>query len=73
MTRQEVISAVQSGEIIETYTDDKPFLSCLIYSGVLEPLHVVLAIDPGSGICHIVTAYRPDNSHFEDDLKTRRE
>ncbi len=73
ITRLEVKSAIQNGEILEVYSQDKPFPSCLVHSVNNEPLHVVIALDPDAEICHIITAYRPDNKHFKTDLKTRRE
>ena len=37
-----------------------------------EPLHVVVAFDAESLQCHVITAYRPDLTHFEADFITRR-
>jgi hypothetical protein len=37
------------------------------------PLHVIVAWDrSAAGLVYIVTAYEPDEEHFEGDLKTRR-
>jgi hypothetical protein len=62
-----------TGEILESYADDKPFPSYLIL-GWCEgyPLHVVAAIDTNKELCFIITAYRPDIEHFKSDFKTRR-
>jgi len=68
ISRQQVKQAVLDGMIIETYPDDHPIPS----TGQPEALHVVLAYDAASGQCHIITAYRPDLTHFEADLTTRR-
>ena len=73
ITRMEIKEAIQDGEILKSYHQDKPFPSCLIYSINKEPLHVVVAFDPDAEICHVITAYRPDGKHFKMDLKTRRE
>jgi len=35
-------------------------------------LHVVVAFDEVESHCYIITAYKPDMEHFENDLKTRR-
>jgi hypothetical protein len=62
------------GEVIGAYPDDVPFPSMLVlgFDGG-QPVHVVVARDPGSGLCHIVTVYRPDPELWGDDFKTRRE
>lgn len=69
--RQEVLDTILSGEVIEDYADDFPLPSCLIL-GIHEqkPLHVVAAISDSDIV--IVSAYRPDESRFEPDFKTRR-
>jgi hypothetical protein len=72
ITRTEVLSAIMNGEMIESYTDDRPYPSCLILNAAPEPVHVVAAIDSAGGVCHIITVYRPDPGHFEPDWKTRR-
>jgi hypothetical protein len=33
---------------------------------------VVAALDQGSQTCFVITAYRPDEAHFEPDLKTSK-
>jgi hypothetical protein len=66
------VTAIHRGEVIEVYSADRPFPSCLILDVAHEPLHVVAAIDPDTRVCHVVTAYRPDLDNFEPDYKTRR-
>ena len=65
-------SAILHGAIIENYPDDHPIPSILLAVNQPEALHVVLAYDAASEQCHIITAYRPDLTHFELDLITRR-
>ncbi len=72
VTRAEVLRAVIEGDAIEVYAEDRPYPSCLLLHVGAAPLHVVAAIDPEAGVCHIITAYRPDRDHFESDLRTRR-
>lgn len=64
--------AIMNGEIIESYPDDYPFPSCLVFcrlpSG--EPIHVVCSL--GDGQLYLITAYHPDLIKFEPDCKTRR-
>ena len=72
ISRAAVIRVLLEGEAIETYEEDHPHPSCLVYHGVPEPLHVVVAWSGKAGICHVITAYRPDLQHFEQDFKTRK-
>lgn len=64
--------AIMNGEIIESYPDDYPFPSCLVFCTLLnqKPLHVVCSI--GDGILYLITAYYPSLDTFESDYKTRR-
>lgn len=71
--RQDVRNAIQGGEVIKQYPNDKPFPSLLIAGRSQgRMLHSVAAYDNGSAMCYIVTTYEPNTEHFESDLKTRR-
>ena len=72
ISRRQVIAAIQSGEIIEQYPDDTPYPSCLVLGHDADgrPLHVVCGNAPDS--IWMITAYYPDPSEWEDDLRTRR-
>ena len=72
ISRAEIIHAIMKGEVIEVYTTDRPYPSCLVLYVAAKPVHVVAATDPAAGVCHVITAYRPDLEYFEPDLKTRR-
>ncbi|NOX61461.1 MAG: DUF4258 domain-containing protein [Chloroflexi bacterium] len=72
ISRTEVINTLLYGEIIESYIEDRPYPSCLVFHTAEHPLHVVVAIDMNAQICHIITAYRPDLKHFMPDFRTRR-
>lgn len=72
ISRDEVVSAIMNGEVIEVYSTDRPYPSGLILYTETEPVHVVAAADPVARICHVITAYRPDLEHFEPDFRTRR-
>ena len=58
----QILYAAKNGEIIEDYSTDKPFPSCLIYgeSKVGEPIHCVWAYDSETKISILITVYRPD-------------
>jgi hypothetical protein len=72
ISRREVLAAIMEGEMIEEYLSDRPYPSCLLMRVGDEPLHVVAAVNAELAVCHIITVYRPDSDHFEDDLRTRR-
>ncbi|HPL68515.1 MAG TPA: DUF4258 domain-containing protein [Smithellaceae bacterium] len=58
----EVSQVVTFGKIIEEYSDDAPYPSCLIY-GTTEngrPLHVVCAYSDEENLTIIITVYQPD-------------
>ena len=72
ISRAEVVTAIMNGEVIKVYPTDRPNPSCLILHVESDPVHVVAAADSAARICHIITAYRPELEHFEQDLRTRR-
>ena len=72
----EMIADITGGDLfqvetVKAYPDDYPFPSCLVMGTIDKmKLHVVLAND---GSClRIISAYRPDDSKFMEDGKTRR-
>lgn len=69
----EVAQAVSNGVIIESYSDDKPYPSYLIYGSTLEnrPLHIVAAYNHEDNIVIIITVYQPDPELWVD-YKIRR-
>ena len=70
LTREGILNAVDSYEIIEPYPEDKYLPSYLILAGL--SFHVQFATDVEGDNVRIVTAYRPDPNEWESDLKTRR-
>jgi len=73
ISREAILESVAEYEVIEAYPEDKYLPSYLVYSrfqGVV--LHVLFAADvPGDNV-RVITAYRPNPSQWEADLKTRR-
>ena len=69
----DIISCVKTGEIIEQYPTDYPFPSCLILGMNVKnvPIHAVIGTNLET--LWIVTAYFPNLSKWESDLKTRKE
>ena len=73
IARSSVKEVLLAGELIESYSNDKPYASYLVAGrGGSEVYHVVVAYDENSETCFIITVYRPDLKYFESDLKTRR-
>lgn len=72
ISRNDIISCIKKGEIIEDYPTDFPHPSCLIFGYAVDNkvIHVVAGCD-GEYI-YIITAYYPNTVKFENDLKTRR-
>ncbi len=69
---EDVENVLNNGSIIEEYPDDYPFPSCLILGNSNEKnLHVCASLD--DGYIYIITAYIPDSTRWESDLKTRKE
>ena len=74
ITREQILNAVQSFEIIESYPEDKYFPSYLIYAAYEKKVfHIVIAIDVENENIRVVTAYYPDPEKWDQNLKTRRE
>ncbi|WDN90155.1 hypothetical protein BuS5_03125 [Desulfosarcina sp. BuS5] len=73
ISRASVKHIICTGKMIENYPDNKPFPSGLFY-GIWQnqPLHAVIVYDLTEQKIFLITAYWPDEEHFETDLKTRR-
>ncbi|HID10196.1 MAG TPA: DUF4258 domain-containing protein [Candidatus Latescibacteria bacterium] len=59
---EEVFEAIQVGEVIESYEDDKPYPSILVYGRTAQgrPLHLVCAYAEEEDLAIVITAYEPD-------------
>lgn len=73
ISRADVKNCLANGEIIEDYPNDYPHPSCLVFGYTVNKkvIHVVVGND-GEYI-YIITAYFPNTTKFEADLKTRKE
>jgi len=73
ISRDEVLEATESYEIIESYPEDKYLPSCLVWATSGQgPFHVLFAIDVDGDNVRIVTAYRPNADEWDSGLKSRR-
>lgn len=69
-----ILECIRTGEVIDSYPDDKPYPSALLLA-VCDglPVHVLVARESETGNCHVVTVYRPDPELWSSDFKTRRQ
>lgn len=68
-----ILDVVRYGEVIAEYPDDSPYPSYLVLGFVAgDPMHVVVARDPQTRACFVVTAYVPDPKMWFNDFKRRR-
>jgi hypothetical protein len=73
ISRQAILSSVDSYVVIEDYPEDKYLPSYLVYARYKDQVfHIQIATDFDNEIITIVTAYRPTPDKWEEDLKTRR-
>ena len=70
---EEVFVSVLQGEIIETYSDDRPYPSCLVYGTNMkrEPIHSVWAYNGTNRWGVLITVYRPNPERWIDWRKRR--
>ena len=73
ISREMILDSVEKYELIESYPEDKYLPSYLIYSCHDDRVfHAVFAVDQDGMNIRIVSAYRPDPTHWESDLKRRK-
>ena len=69
----DVVHAIQNGEIIEQYPADYPYPSCLVLGIALNNNYIHVVCGLGSDKLWIITAYYPSADEWTNDLKTRKE
>ncbi|MBI5235249.1 MAG: DUF4258 domain-containing protein [Deltaproteobacteria bacterium] len=71
---EEVFVSILSGEIIESYPEDRPYPSCLIFGSNFrnEPVHSVWAYNKTTKASVLITAYRPDPKRWVEWKKRRK-
>ena len=73
ITTNDVVYALQNGEIIEQYPTDYPYPSCLILGITLNDKHMHIVCGIGNIELWLITAYYPNNDKWLNDFKTRKE
>jgi len=71
---EEILQALDSGEIIEEYPGDKPYPSCLILGQTMTGrlLHIVCAPVLLEDRLIIITTYQPDPNRWEPGFRRRK-
>jgi len=73
LSRDDVVCAIEQGEVIRDYPEDNPYPSCLILWFLNEtPIHVVLARNDSDLSCYIVTAYVPSEAIWQAGFKEKK-
>lgn len=69
----DIMNAIDNGEIIEQYPKDFPFPSCLILGISLQNTYIHVVVSINAGKIYLITAYVPNPDKWSQDLKTRKE
>ena len=73
ISREAIIAAADTYEMVEAYPHDKYLPSDLVLArDSSEYLHILFGADVQGDNVRIVTAYRPDPAEWEENLKNRR-
>lgn len=73
ISRKDIETVVEAGEIIRDYPDDTPYPSRLILGLRGErPLHIVAADNDSANETIIVTVYEPDPDIWNDDFRSKK-
>jgi hypothetical protein len=73
LSTADIASVIHTGEVIQDYPEDKPHPSALMlgFNGQ-TPVHAVVAKEPITGTCYVVTAYVPDANLWTPDFRQRK-
>lgn len=73
LSRDEVVAAIEQGQVIKDYPADQPYPSCLILWFLhATPIHVVVARNEMNLACYIVTAYVPSEAIWQAGFKEKK-
>jgi hypothetical protein len=74
ISREAVLSSVDSYEIIEEYLEKRYLNSYLLYAKYQdEVIHIVVAVDEENENVRIITAYKPAVDKWDENLRKRRD
>ncbi|GHV83911.1 hypothetical protein AGMMS50212_12510 [Spirochaetia bacterium] len=72
LKRDDIMSVLMTGEIIEQYTDDQPYPSCLMLGLTLSSRYIHVVCGTNDSVLWIITAYYPNPEKWSPDFKTRK-
>ena len=73
ISKDDVRSVLEGGQVIEEYPEDQPYPSRLILGWCgSRPLHVVTSDDSNTHETIIITVYEPDPAKWEAGFSRRR-
>ncbi len=68
----DVVAAIEFGEVIADYPYDKPYPSKLLLNFINGiPIHVVVAYSMNNSECIVITCYFPSAALWDSDFKTK--
>lgn len=73
ITIEDIKNAINTGEIIKQYEDDKPFPSCLILGRSNNESYIHVVVSCFEDILYIITSYYPDRDCWTYDFKLKKE
>ena len=68
----DVIYAIQNGDVIEQYPADYPYPSCLVLGNAKNEIAIHVVCGVGIDELWLITVYYPDSNEWTSDLKTRK-
>jgi hypothetical protein len=73
VSEEDVRKILQSGEMIEDYSDEMPYTSGLISAERGDrPLHIVMAENAKDNELVVITVYKPNSSQWKPGFKDRK-
>lgn len=69
----DVMNAINNGEIIEQYPQDFPFPSCLILGISIKNKYIHIVVSINEDKIYLITAYLPTTDKWSADFKSRKE
>lgn len=73
ITIDDIVNAIETGQIIEQYPNDQPFPSCLVLGHTIQEKSIHIIVSLNGGKMYLITAYFPNSDKWESDMKTRKE
>jgi uncharacterized DUF497 family protein len=70
---EDIKKVIENGDVIEEYSNDKPYPSYLIMGTFRgKPLHVVAADNKNQKVTIIITVYEPDEINWNPGFRKRK-